>query len=298
MKHKLTITLCILGLFLITQFVGLFVVSQNSVPAFLSESENAVDMGYGYYFFQIVTAMIISVGIFVFITKYKLALFMRIWFLIVLTIAMSVSLSAIINLFGLNSYVLALCIAIPLAILKLVRPSIITHNGTEVLIYPGLAAIFVQILSPLYIILLLILITIYDVWAVWHSGIMQKMAKFQMNEMKVFGGFFIPYLTKEMKAKIKLAKQKFKNKSSKKFRGVKVPIALLGGGDVVFPIITAGVFMNAFGIVPALFIIFGAFAGLTYLLLFSEKKKFYPAMVYITPGIFLGILIWWLISFI
>lgn len=284
-------------MFLLTQFIGLFVISSNVVPSYLdAQVSNQEQISYGYYFFNILVSLAMAVLIFVLITKYKLVAFMRIWFLIVLTIALSISLSAIIKLFGLNSYWIALIIAIPLAILKLIRPSIIIHNGTELLIYPGLAAVFVQILSPLYAILFLILISIYDFWAVWHSGIMQKMAKFQMTEMKVFGGFFIPYLTKELREKIKMMKTKFKNKKGK--IGMKVPVAILGGGDIVFPIITAGVFMNAFNsIAPAIAIILGAFAGLTYLLINSHKKKFYPAMVYITPGILIGLAIWFLLKY-
>ncbi|MBP7708432.1 hypothetical protein KA107_02005, partial [Candidatus Pacearchaeota archaeon] len=233
-------------MFLLTQFIGLFVIASNVVPGYLdSEISTTEQTSAGYYFFQIITSFAMAILLFALITKYKLVTFMRIWFLVVLVIALSISLTAILHLFGVTTYWIALLIAIPLGILKLFRPSVLIHNGTELFIYPGLAAIFVQILSPLYIILLLILISIYDLWAVWHSGLMQKMAKFQMNEMKVFGGFFIPYLTKEIRNKIKLMKQKYKGKKTKG-KGIKVPIALLGGGDIVFPIITAGVFMNYF----------------------------------------------------
>jgi len=44
-----------------------------------------------------------------------------------------------------------------------------------------------------------------------------------------------------------------------------------------------------------LLVIAGAFLGLLSLFLFSEKKKFYPAMPFITAGIFLGMIIGWLI---
>ena len=72
----------------------------------------------------------------------------------------------------------------------------------------------------------------------------------------------------------------------------KVNFAILGGGDVVFPIITSGVFYRAFGIIPALAIMVGAFVGLAVLFMISKKKP-YPAMPYITAGIFTGLLIWW-----
>jgi len=122
------------------------------------------------------------------------------------------------------------------------------------------------------------------------------MAKYQMNELKIFGGFLIPHASKKAKMqlrKIRLIKSKTKQKSELKKSKIRIQMALLGGGDVVFPIITAGVFMRAFNsIQPALFIIFGALVGLSYLFLNSEKKKFYPAMPFITIGIFAGLVAW------
>ncbi len=280
-------------MFLLTQFVGLYVVASDSVPEFLSAS-NTDTTSYGFYFYQLISSFIIAILIVVLITKYKLRIVMKTWFLIVVIIALSISMAAILkNIFGITNYIFPLIFAIIFGILKLLRPSVVIHNLTEVLIYPGIATIFVPILTPLYAILLLILISIYDMWAVWHSGIMQKMAKFQMNELKIFGGFLIPYLTKEVRQKMISMK-----KSKKKNKKMKIAMAILGGGDVVFPIITAGVFMLSLGIAYAISVIIGAFIGLTALLIFSEKKKFYPAMPFISAGIFLGLLVCWLINLI
>jgi hypothetical protein len=96
------------------------------------------------------------------------------------------------------------------------------------------------------------------------------------------------------------------SKSELKNKKIKANVAILGGGDVVFPIITAGVvfltntislpfglfpnFVFTGGLLPAIFVIIGAALGLSYLLFFAEKKKFYPAMPFITLGIFLGII--------
>jgi presenilin-like A22 family membrane protease len=293
MKHKTTITIILLCMFLLTQFVGLYVVASDSVPEFLSAS-NTDTTSYGFYFYQLISSFIIAILIVVLITKYKLRIVMKTWFLIVVIIALSISMAAILkNIFGITNYIFPLIFAIIFGILKLLRPSVVIHNLTEVLIYPGIATIFVPILTPLYAILLLILISIYDMWAVWHSGIMQKMAKFQMNELKIFGGFLIPYLTKEVRQKMISMK-----KSKKKNKKMKIAMAILGGGDVVFPIITAGVFMLSLGIAYAISVIIGAFIGLTALLIFSEKKKFYPAMPFISAGIFLGLLVCWLINLI
>jgi len=300
-KHKATITIVILCMFLLAQFIGLYIISLDSVPSFLSANPSPeTQQSPAFYFYQIVSSFIIAILIVVLITKYKLKWFMKIWFVLVVILAISVSLTAIFkNWFGITAYIIPFAFAIVLGILKIYRPSVIIHNGTELLIYPGIAAIFVPILTPLYAIILLILISIYDIWAVWHSGIMQKMAKFQMNELKIFGGFLIPYMSKSIRNKIKLLKLKYKNKIPQKEikkRGIKISMAILGGGDIVFPIITAGVFMLTYGLASAIAVIFGAFAGLLYLLIFSEKRKFYPAMPFITAGIFLGLLIWMLIK--
>ena len=105
------------------------------------------------------------------------------------------------------------------------------------------------------------------------------MAKYQIKKVRVFSGFFIPYIKKEDRALLeKLRKSKDKSKK------IKVNIALLGGGDVVFPMILAGVVLQAWGLIPALIIILGAVLSLAYLFYISEKGKFYPAMPFISAG--------------
>jgi presenilin-like A22 family membrane protease len=174
------------------------------------------------------------------------------------------------------------------------------HNITELLIYPGIAAIFVAILNLPTAIILLVLISIYDIWAVWHSGVMQKMAKFQMNSVGVFGGFFIPYASKKVKEKIRALKLKYKNsqipKNIIKNSNLKVNLAILGGGDIIFPIIACGVFLKTFhNFYACLSVILFTSLALLYLFVFAKKKKFYPAMPYLTTGIFLGMLLGWLL---
>jgi hypothetical protein len=116
------------------------------------------------------------------------------------------------------------------------------------------------------------------------------MAKYQIKELKLFSGFFIPYISKELRNKLnKMSKEKLKKQK------IKANVAILGGGDVIFPIIASGVMFSVFGIVGAIFTIFGALLGLSYLLFAAKKKKFYPAMPFISAGIFLGILASWLI---
>jgi len=313
MKHKLSVTTLLLGMFLLTQFIGLFVVNsyaptteslrnaetgefelvevERPLPFGLENSndnprENLISIIFAFFF---------AFAIIFFLIKYKWRSIIKGWFFLVISLALSISFVAIFTNHFTNPTTLALALAIPLAFLKIFRPNVFVHNTTELLIYPGIAAVFVPILTPFSIIILLFIISIYDMWAVWKSGIMQKMAQFQMEELKIFGGFLIPTASAKVKGQIKKIKEKYKNKKipkkvkEKKF---KINLAILGGGDVIFPIITAGVFYRSFGMAAALSIIFGAFIGLTYLFAITKKGKAYPAMPYITAGILAGLAFW------
>ena len=145
--------------------------------------------------------------LFVFLlTKLKAALFMRLWFFAVIAIVLGITMNALLSKFIPYSSLISFLIALPLSFFKIFKRNMYVHNITELLVYPGIAVVFVPLLSVWTIILLLILISAYDIWAVWHSGFMQKMAKFQINELKLFAGFFVPYLSKKQRQQIKEAK--------------------------------------------------------------------------------------------
>lgn len=296
MKHNLKIVAVLLGMFLITQFIGLYVVNHyssdgNKLPFGLETPKIEKEADYYTVFTQIVIAFAVAVVLLFLLNRFNAALILKIWFFTVVVIALSISFNSILSLIRLNySVIISLLIALPLAFVKIYKRDFLVHNLTELFIYPGIAAVFVPILNMGTIILLLILISIYDAWAVWKSGIMQKMAKYQIQKLNIFGGFFVPYLPK--KAKMKLEKIK---KSKMKEKKIKVNLAILGGGDVIFPIIASGVVLVNFGIVSALLVTLGAALGLSYLFFFSEKEKFYPAMPFISAGIFLGMIAGYLI---
>ena len=307
-------------MFVITQFIGLYVAntnifnrtiqgtnetSTNPILSTLQPPQPQTQTDFSMYFGSMIFAFIIAIVILFLLTKFKIDMILKIWFFVVVAIALFITFSAFFPNYISSIYfwVPALLVALFLGFIKIFKQNFIIHNLTELLIYPGIATVFVPILNFWSAVILLVLISIYDIWAVWHSGIMQKMAKYQINNLKVFSGFFVPYISKSMRLKYKKMK-----KSKLKHKKIKVNLAILGGGDVIFPIITSGVVLMTKlvnlpfglkpfvgGIIPALFVIFGATLGLTLLFLFSEKKKFYPAMPFISAGIFLGMILSYLI---
>ncbi len=285
-----------------TEINGTIILSENPSLSWIQPPEIQQESDFSIYFGSMIISFIFAIVLLFLLTKFKIDVVLRLWFFAVVAIALFISLTAI---FPKSIYftIPILISALALSFLKTFKRNIIVHNVTELFIYPGIATVFVPILHLWSVSLLLIIISIYDIWAVWHSGIMQKMAKYQINNIKVFSGFFIPYLSKKMRLQLKkMRKSKLKRKK------IRSNIAILGGGDVIFPLITAGVVMKtgsivlpfglpAFngGLLPALFIIAGATIGLGLLFIFSEKKKFYPAMPFISAGIFAGIILSYLI---
>lgn len=295
-------------MFILTQFIGLYVIDYYSatkiVDGVLQNVTNSNQLPYGmqtpeiknesdFYttlFPSLVIAFVIAISLLFFLTKFRAEFILKLWFFLVVVLALGISVNSFIPISWKYPAIIALIIALPLAFVKIYGRSFLVHNITELFIYPGIAAVFVPILNIWTIIALLVLISVYDMWAVWHSGIMQKMAKYQINKLRIFSGFFVPTISKT----VKMQMQKMKKSDLKKKR-FKVNIAILGGGDVVFPIIAAGVMLKTFGLLSAIFVILGATLGLTYLFLISKKKKFYPAMPFITGGIFAGMIISYLV---
>jgi presenilin-like A22 family membrane protease len=317
MKHNIKITIVLLAMFILTQFIGLYVVNSYSptkiidnqvinvtapaLPYGMETPEVEQEQDYIAFFYSLIIAFIIAITLLFFLTKFNAELIIKFWFFIVVAIALGITLTSFLSFYQYAS-IIALILVLPLAFIKIYKQNFLIHNLTELLIYPGIAAVFVPILNFKTIIILLVLISVYDMWAVWHSGIMQKMAKYQIRKLKIFSGFFVPYASKKMKAKIKELKKLPKKELEKK--RIQVNVAILGGGDVVFPILASGVMLKTYGFITianlqiplaSILVILGATLGLFSLFLFSEKKKFYPAMPFITAGIFLGMLINWVL---
>lgn len=303
MKHSVKIVILLLAMFFITQLIGIIVINQYApqTEQFLDENGNIIsrtnyNLPYGMEppegitpantLVSIIIAIAVAVIVMLVLMRFRAEIFLRVWFFIVIALALGITINAFIPQIHYSSLI-ALVISIPLAALKMFKRNAYVHNLTELLIYPGIAAIFVPLLNTWTAVLLLVLISIYDIYAVWHAGFMQKMAKYQIKKLKFFTGFFVPYLGKKEKEKIKEIKENPKLKEKK----IKVNVAILGGGDVVFPIILAGVVLNSLGLMQALMITTGATLALAYLFYISEKGKFYPAMPFISAGCLIGLII-------
>ena len=156
----------------------------------------------------------------------------------------------------------ALIIGLVIAYIKIKEKDDYWHNITEILIYGGAVAVISSMFNSFTAIILIGLISLYDIYSVNYSKHMVKMAKAQTST-GVFPGLVI-------------------NKGTKKE-------SVLGGGDVAFPLLFASTFIAK----PqtSILIVLFAFLGLLVMLKRSEKGKYYPAMPVLGVSSILGYLV-------
>ncbi len=283
MKHNWSITILLVSMFLLAQVVGLFIIkayvdvqktaetgeiewkSLPSIGGYGLERPEAPPIASVIY---IIVAIIIGTILILLIIRWQKMALWKLWFWLAVVLCLHIAFSAFMK----SGYALAL--ALILGSLKILRPSVIVHNVTELFIYGGLAVIFVPLLTPVSAIILLLIISLYDMYAVWKSKHMTHMAQFQAKS-GIFAGLLLPYAPKKIILK------------APKKQGT-IRTAILGGGDIGFPLIFAGVVMASYGLRQSVLVSLGATVALFGLLYFGQRKRFYPAMPFLTAGCLIG----------
>jgi presenilin-like A22 family membrane protease len=327
MKHELKVTLFLIALFALAQVAGL-VIMKSSLKQGVDSKGNLVTVfdeqkvgeipqisGLG---FLLYVAFGIGVGtvLVLILVRFRKANLWRAWFFFAVLVAID---------FALRTFLpewLSLIIAFILAAWKIMKPNVIVHNLSEILMYSGIAVFLVSLLNNapdssttlflptriFWATLLLIIISIYDFIAVFKSRHMVSMAKFQ-TDSKVFAGLFIPYKVKgeqkiiygrHVQEKKVQAPQAPARKRTEKLPGLEPSgenkSAILGGGDIAFPLIFSGTVLYHLSnsLLPAValgetFIITATTtAALALLFFYAKKDKFYPAMPILSAGCFVG----------
>lgn len=299
MKHPTTPTVLLIILFFTAQIIGIVIIGEYIDIKQTHETGKTVENievyqrigveppeveNESFSFIVILTAVLIGTGIVLLLIKFKKRMLWRFWYFFAVFFSLVVALNPLVFkiLNQLNTQLLYFAtfgLAIILSLLKLFKPNIYIHNLTEIFIYGGIAALLVPVINMFSAVLLLILISLYDMYAVWKSKHMIKMAQFQ-SISQVFAGLSVPYTPIKIpkKEKVKVVKN--------------VKTAILGGGDIAFPLIFSGAVMKTTGSYLApLIITLTTTIALVSILVKGEKGKFYPAMPFLSIGCFAGLLL-------
>ncbi len=305
MKHSWQVSAVLLGIFLAAQVVGLFVVNSyvdvsasekasreagkpvavyHNLPYGVERPNFAPDISYIF----IGAAVIIGTVLLLLIIKFRKLTLWKLWYMLALIITLSVSFASFLPKAA------AGILSIVVALFRVFKPNVLAHNIAELFIYGGLAAIFVPVMNVKAAAILLILIAVYDFFAVFHLKHMITLAKFQ-SENNMFAGLFVP---KQLSLKSAVSSIKAATKEAKLVKPSQQPkegkyadsgdYAVVGGGDIGFPLLFAGTALATFGFYKTLIIPAFAAAALLLLIIIGKKGRFYPAMPFIAVGCFIG----------
>ena len=288
MKYDLRTMITLVLLFFLTQLIGLFILYKDISIKIGPTGEKEIAHGETVLgprpeitgwetFVWLISGIAISTGLILVIVWLKKVL----WWKGLFFISVFLTISLALGVFMKTEY--AFVLAFLIAALKLYRPNLFIHNIAQVLMYSGIAILLVPLFDITWIIALLIVISVYDIYAVFKSKHMVKMALFQ-TKSKLFAGITIPL------------------KKAKKIKGKKVKLreAIIGGGDVAFPLLFAGVVMESLmkssitvGIAFLKVLIIPIIVSLTLLVLLikGQEGKFYPGMPFITAGCLIAYII-------
>ena len=295
MKYDWRTTILLVCMFFVSQVVGLLIISKDIQIKITPTGEREVLHGETVLgprpelagmesFFWLIGAIAISTSILLLIMWMG-----RIeWWKILFSISVFLCIALALGVF--LPSILAYLLAILLVFLRFCKPNFLTHNLTQILTYSGIAILLVPLFDIKWMIALLLVISAYDIFAVYFSKHMVKLALFQAKG-DLFAGISIPYTSEGVKA------------SKKKIRGKKQVLerAIIGGGDVAFPLLFSGVFLEHLIKTQGLEVLSALLRTLTvplitslillFLLVKGKREKFYPGMPFITAGCLLSYLI-------
>jgi len=139
-------------MFILTQLIGLWVVGFYNNPEmplpYGMEPPEEIQQNPSNFPIHILFAFVIAIFLLFILTKINAEKFLRAWFFVVTIIAIALTFNVILLKASLvQTSIIALILALPLAYIKIYRRHLIVHNLTELIIYPGIAAVFVPILA-------------------------------------------------------------------------------------------------------------------------------------------------------
>jgi len=318
-KHSLKTTLLLVALFLCAQYIGLVVVNSYidteatqrtgnftvyELPTVAGVGFDRPELPEATSYLYIMGAVIIGTLLILLLIKFKTFNLWKVWFLVSVALCLTFAFGALLRnaLPGPSGIIVANVLGLGAALWKVFKPNPWIHNLTELFIYGGLASIFFPFITVWAAAILLLLISLYDMYAVWHSKHMVTMATFQ-TQSGMFAGLLVPagkaqstppHSTKTQPTSASTstpAKGHVKYTAHEPSSAGKVRGAVLGGGDIGFPLLFAAAILKQQGMAVAAIIPVFAAIALFGLLYFAKKDRFYPAMPFISAGCAAGFLV-------
>lgn len=240
-----------LGLFVLTQLIGIFVALRSRT--LIKEQDLTVDFTVG----QIIVFLVLLILFVYFIRKfsYRSAIFFR----LILGIAIFAGSQAVLSLIFRDIISTLIALFLALAVLKF--KMVLLHNIGIVLALAGIGAVLGLSLTPISVILLLLILSFYDIIAVYKTGHMIKMAQDMIKSKAIFG-LILPRKLSGWGDSLESVQPGGE-------------FMILGSGDVVMPLILIASVIGLHGLTDGLIVLLFSLIGLflTYYLFITQKTR-------------------------
>ncbi|MDY6777265.1 MAG: presenilin family intramembrane aspartyl protease [Candidatus Nanohaloarchaea archaeon] len=166
-------------------------------------------------------------------------------------------------------------------------PDIWTRNLIDSISYAGIGAFFGTMIGVIPAAIFLVLIAAYDIFAVFISEHMISIVEEGMDS-NTFMGFMYPKdHSQNLEPGVERSPDQIDTDQLEE-----VQVGIIGGGDVVIPMIFAVSLMGPYGPLATAISSIGAAGGLSILLNKSREGEFYPAIPAVGGGAILGFLLY------
>lgn len=238
-------------LFAATQLIGIFVALRSRV---LIQDQIAIDLTAGEIIF-----LLIFLAFFIYFAR-KFSRKSAFFFRLILGLAIFAGSQTIFSLLF-NETVFSTFAAVLLAFAVLKIKIILVHNIGIILALAGIGAVLGISLKPLPVIILLLILSFYDIIAVYKTGHMVKMAEDMIKSRAIFG-LVIPQKFQGWKENLKNVRPGGE-------------FMILGSGDIVMPLILIASVIGFQGLTYGLIVFIFSMLGLslTYYLFITQKTR-------------------------
>ena len=241
-----------LGLFAATQLIGLFIALR--IGDLAGGQSVSVDLSAG----EVIIFLVFFTA-----AVYLLSHFVRrsgIFFRLVLGLAVFAG-SQTFFLVVLGNYTVSVLCALFLAVLVSKIKIVFLHNLGMIIALAGIGAVLGLSLSPVSVIFLLLILSFYDIVAVYKTGHMVRMAE-EMVRSRAISGIVLPRAFSGWKSGLQNVRPGGE-------------FMILGSGDIIMPLILIASVAGLHGLARGLLIMLFSMAGLslTYYLFMAQKER-------------------------
>lgn len=161
---------------------------------------------------------------------------------------------------------------IALFLVRVMAPGNVLKNLADIFSYAGAGALFGTMIGFVPAFIFLLFLGVYDILSVFFTGHMVSLALESLDTDTFMGIVF------ENSGEEEINIEEVKEKRNGGRKDIESSVGVVGGGDIIAPMIFSVSLLKNFPLTSSVFTSVGSMLGLMFLMNKSSKNRFYPAI--------------------